>query len=56
MIYMDRLFEDCQSIQSLPDISKWKISNVNYLNNLFQGCISLQYLPDISNWKTDKLL
>jgi len=38
----------CSSLESLPDISKWDISNVNNMSFLFAECIYLQYLPDIS--------
>ena len=48
--YMNNAFKDCSSLISLPDISKWDISNVNEMNYLFKNCSSLISLPDISKW------
>ena len=45
---MDNLFSGCNSLESLPDISKWDISRVDKLDNLFKECNSLLSLPDIS--------
>ena len=38
------------SLISLPDISKWDISNVIYMNYLFKNCSSLISLPDLLKW------
>ena len=35
------LFSGCNSIISLPDISKWNTNNVIDMNSLFSGCNSL---------------
>ena len=45
---MSAIFEECISLLSLPDISKWNISNVTDMNNMFNECILLLSLPDIS--------
>ena len=42
------MFSGCISLISLPDISKWNISNIIYMQNMFKLCISLKSLPDIS--------
>ena len=39
----------------LPNISKWKTSNVISLEFLFAGCSKLKYLPDISKWEMDNI-
>ena len=39
----------------MPDVSKWKIDNVNTIHGLFYRCESLAYLPDISKWKANKI-
>ena len=46
------MFNDCRSLISVPDISKWNTSNVTYMNNMFCYCSSLVSLPDISKWNT----
>ena len=44
------MFEDCSSLSSLPDISKWKIDKKIEMKDLFKNCYSLSSLPDISQW------
>ena len=43
---------DVNHYNSLPDISKWNISNVEDMSCMFYGCNSLNSLPDISKWNT----
>ena len=47
---MNNLFSHCESLESLPDISKWNTNNVTDINNLFSDWESLETLPDISKW------
>ena len=47
---MEYLFNGCESLSSLPDISKWNINNVANMEYMFSGCKSLSSLPDISKW------
>ena len=47
---MSELFNECSSLISLPDISKWNISNVTDLSSIFYNCNSLISIPDISKW------
>ena len=49
------MFYYCESLISLPDISKWNTSNIRYINGLFSYCNSLLSLPDISKWNVDKI-
>ena len=49
------MFYKCNSLISLPDISKWNTSNVNYMSWMFYECNSLISLPDISKWNTSKV-
>ena len=44
------MFEKCHSLISLPDISKWNISNIIDMRRIFENCNSLISLPDISKW------
>ena len=32
------MFSGCNSLNSLPDISKWNTSNVNDMSYMFSGC------------------
>ena len=43
---MSDMFKGCNSLISLPDISKWNTSNVNNMSNMFYGCNSIKSLPD----------
>ena len=49
------MFYKCNSLISLPDISKWNTSNVNNMSWMFTECKSLISLPDISNWNTSNV-
>ena len=42
---MNYMFEGCNSLASLPDISKWNISNVDDLYHIFSGCFSIIKIP-----------
>jgi len=44
------MFNECSSLESLPDISKWNTSKIINMNNLFCKCLSLKRFPDISKW------
>ena len=49
---MNHMFSYCESLTSLPDISKWKTNKVTNMNEMFSYCYSLSSLPDISKWNT----
>ena len=48
------MFLGCESILSLPDLSKWDINNTINISWIFSGCSSLTYLPNISKWNNYK--
>ena len=52
---MSHIFYGCNSLISLPDISKWNTENVYNMSYLFYGCNSLKSLPDISQWDTSNV-
>ena len=52
---MSWIFYNCSSLISLPDISKWNISNVYNMSGMFSNCSSLISLPDISKWNTNNV-
>jgi len=45
---MNELFYNCYSLISLPDLSKWDISNVEDMDRMFCNCYSLNSLPKLS--------
>ena len=45
---MEYMFNECDSLISLPDISKWNTSNISNMEFMFYSCNSLISLPDIS--------
>ena len=47
---MSSMFCGCNSLASLPNISKWNTSNVTSMSGIFFNCNSLSSLPNISNW------
>ena len=47
---MSYLFCKCNSLEKLPDISKWDVKNVTNMNGIFAECYSLKSIPDISKW------
>ena len=49
------MFYCCNSLNSLPDISKWDTINVKNIGGMFYECNSLNSLPDISKWKTSNV-
>ena len=52
---MSEMFSGCNSLKSLPDISKWDISNVTDMRDMFNECNSLISLPDLSKWNISKV-
>ena len=48
IINMSGMFQSCQSLHSLPDISNWDTKNVTDLSFMFSHCLSLTSLPNIS--------
>ena len=52
IINMASVFNKCEGLKSLPDISKWNTSNVSIMNNLFSNFSKLIILPNISKWNT----
>jgi len=53
---MSYMFNKCNSLNSLPDISKWNTKNVTRMDSMFRNCSSLNSLPDISKWNTDNVI
>ena len=49
------MFNNCNQLTSIPDISQWDTKNVKDMSYMFCNCSSLKVLPNISNWSTDSL-
>ena len=47
---MNHMFYGCNSLISLPDLSKWNTSNVNDMSAMFHNCNLLKSLPNLSKW------
>ena len=47
-ILLNEMFSNCESLLSLPDISKFETNNVIHMSYMFSNCKSLLSLPDIS--------
>ena len=52
---MSKMFYECTSLISLPDISKFNTSNITDMSGIFGYCLSLTSLPDISKWNTSNV-
>ena len=37
------MFNECKSLSSLPDISKWNTNNFNNMSYMFNECKSLSF-------------
>ena len=46
------MFEGCENLKILPDLSLMNVSKIKKFDNIFLGCNSLKSLPDISYWQT----
>ena len=52
---MSEMFYDCNTLLSLPDISKWNTENITSMKGIFFRCGLLASLPDISKWNLYKV-
>ena len=52
---MKYMFYNCESLSSLPDISKWNVSKVTKFHGMFHGCRSLpsSSFNNIKEWSPD---
>ena len=52
---MSEIFDCCESLISLPDISNWKTYKIIDMSFCFRFCSSLSTLTDISEWDTSNV-
>ena len=50
------MFFKYNSLESLPDITKWDNKNIKYMIGIFSGCSSLHSITDISKWNIKKVM
>ena len=55
IIYINGIFSGCESLNEIPDISNWNVSNVKDMSYMFFGCKSSNTLPNISRWNTNNV-
>ena len=49
------MFNGCDSLVNLPDISNWNTQSLKKMREMFSGCSALIELPDISQWKLNNV-
>ena len=49
------MFDECEKLSSITDISKWKSNSITNMKSMFRKCEKLSSLPDISKWVTSKV-
>ena len=52
---MHCIFNECTTLDSIPDINQWNTFNVTDMSNMFDKCESLSSLPDLSKWDTSNV-
>ena len=55
VIDMTGLFCECTSLKSLPNLTNWDTTKVEYMNVVFSSCSSLKSLTYIYIWNTNNL-
>ena len=48
---MNNIFLYCSSLTSLPNISNWNVSNIQFIEEMLRDCLSLSYLCNICKWE-----
>ena len=51
---LSEMFQDCENLRTINNISEWDTSNVTNMDNMFKSCKSLVSL-DLSNWVVSKV-
>ena len=47
---MSWMFYNCNALSSLPDLSKWNISNVTTISNMFSGYLKYKIKINFINY------
>ena len=55
LIYLNRMFYNCDSLISMPEIYNFDTKRVVDMQYMFYNCTSLISLPDISKWNTNNV-
>jgi surface protein len=51
---LSEMFQECENLRTINNISEWDTSNVTNMDNMFKSCNSLVSL-DLSNWDVSKV-
>ena len=51
-----KMFYNCSSLITLPDLSKWNTDKVFKMDGMFYNCNKIYSLPDISRWNTENCI
>ena len=49
------MFDNCESLKSVPDICDFDTSHIINMSGMFRGCKSLCEISDISKWNTENV-
>ena len=53
---ISNMFDNCSSLITLSNISKWNTNDINNMSHMFSCCVSLESLPEnISKWDTSNV-
>ena len=55
VIDMSYLFNECNNLNKMPDLSKWDISSVEDISGLFKDCKNLIQIKGIEKWNVGKV-
>ena len=53
---MSHMFDGCESLLSISNISNWNTDKVTDMSSMFTGCEKLISLSDISSWNTSNVI
>ena len=51
---MRKMFYNCLSLTTFPDVTKWNTFNVIDMKKMFYNCLSLSSLPNLFNWNPNR--
>ena len=55
IVNFSKMFQRCEYLYSIPDITNFNTNNISDMSNMFSGCIGLLDFPIISNWDTSNV-
>ena len=49
------MFYNCKRLETVGDLSKWNVSNVENMRCMFYECKQLKSVGDLSNWNVSNV-